>query len=697
MAPVAFEFGAFRVDVRDRTVTRDGRLVDLTPKSALLLVALLEGGGRVVGREALDARVWNDANVGLGSLPFQIHLLRRALGDDGESQRIIQTVPRMGYRIAVPIRLVGAAEANPDAASFVPPTAPGATPAAPAGPVPWQRSITALAASIALCLVATTAMWRTVAPPRVAGIHQLTRDGQPKEGPLQIDGHRLLYRGLGQSVEAVSLAGGQGAEATALPPGFKTLDFSPKRAEYLATSVRPEDRWTLWAIPKGALPPRRIGSASCEDASWSPSANWIACTTSDALVVFDGDGAAARVLSRPATGRPLWPRWSPNGGEIGFTVERRANRTVTRSLWIVAADGRGARELVAGWSSDIARCCASWSPDGRYLAFGSEDGQRRDLWLQRLDGAGRTAEAPVRLTTGPLMYSAPVWERDGRLLALGVANGGEMVRYDARSRGFVPFLGGLSATWLSFSRDGNWMAYSSFPDGALWRARADGSDRLRLTPPMDVQGTSWSPDGQRIAFRSITNAGVASLHVIARDGGTPEPIALPSASIGVPTWSPDGRRLATGDVPGIYGQPEGTEAVRLYDMTSGRWSTVPGSAGLWTARWSPDGRYIAALTIRGQQLRLYDTASGQWRAVDADHINSPTWSRDGRHIYYDTEGNTLSLRRVRVPDGRIDILANLTGFSRAAYWWSGVSLDDNPIVLRHVGAVEVYALDLNDE
>ncbi len=211
---------------------------------------------------------------------------------------------------------------------------------------------------------------------------------------------------------------------------------------------------------------------------------------------------------------------------------------------------------------------------------------------------------------------------------------------------FVSALGGLSATWVTFSREAAWVAYSSFPDKALWRARADGRERLQLTPPMDVQE------------------------------------------------SPDGTRLAISDVPGVFGQPEGTERIRFYDFSTNVWSPLAGSEELWRARWSPDGRYIAALTIRGQRLRLYDTRGRTWRTLDADHINSPTWSRNGSYVYYDTEGGAHSLRRVRIADGRIELLTPLSSFSRAAYWWSGLSPDDAPILLRDIGAVEIYALDI---
>jgi Tol biopolymer transport system component len=211
---------------------------------------------------------------------------------------------------------------------------------------------------------------------------------------------------------------------------------------------------------------------------------------------------------------------------------------------------------------------------------------------------------------------------------------------------------------------------------------------------MDVQESSWSPDSTTIAFRTETDAQPTKLYVIDRNGGPPKILPPPSPSFGMPTWSADGTQLATSDVPGVFGQPEGTEVIRIYDFRQNSWSALPGSEELWRARWSPDGRYIAALTIRGQRLRLFDRRTGTWRRLDADHINSPTWSRDSRYIYYDTEGGTYSLRRVRIADGRVEELTSLASFSRAAYWWSGLAMDDAPILLRDIGAIEIYALDV---
>jgi len=68
------------------------------------------------------------------------------------------------------------------------------------------------------------------------------------------------------------------------------------------------------------------------------------------------------------------------------------------------------------------------------------------------------------------------------------------VRYDVKLHAFVPYLGGISAEFLDFFKDGQWVAYVAYPQGTLWRSRIDGSEALQLTfPPVSVVYPRWCP------------------------------------------------------------------------------------------------------------------------------------------------------------------------------------------------------------
>lgn len=94
----SYIFGPFRLNLDERTLTRNGQFLDLTPKEFDTLHVLVEAGGRLVAKEELIRRVWPDSYVGDGSLARNISVLRKLLGED-----VIGTVSRRGYRLAIPV------------------------------------------------------------------------------------------------------------------------------------------------------------------------------------------------------------------------------------------------------------------------------------------------------------------------------------------------------------------------------------------------------------------------------------------------------------------------------------------------------------------------------------------------------------------------------------------------------------------
>jgi Tol biopolymer transport system component len=74
-----------------------------------------------------------------------------------------------------------------------------------------------------------------------------------------------------------------------------------------------------------------------------------------------------------------------------------------------------------------------------------------------------------------------------------------------------------------------------------------------------------------------------------------------------------------------------------------------------------------------------------------------SWSRDGKYLYFDTVfGDDPSFFRMRVSDHKLERIVGLKNLARAfgdMYWWSGITPDGSPLVLRDVGTQEIYALD----
>lgn len=98
MAGRMHRFGPFTFDPDQRLLYRNGEPVALMPKTADLLHALLERRGQVVSKEELMRRVWPDTRVEEIGLARNISLLRKALGDEDGEGRLIETIPKRGYR-----------------------------------------------------------------------------------------------------------------------------------------------------------------------------------------------------------------------------------------------------------------------------------------------------------------------------------------------------------------------------------------------------------------------------------------------------------------------------------------------------------------------------------------------------------------------------------------------------------------------
>lgn len=162
---------------------------------------------------------------------------------------------------------------------------------------------------------------------------------------------------------------------------------------------------------------------------------------------------------------------------------------------------------------------------------------------------------------------------------------GELVKLDSKTNQVVPLLGGISAGEVEFSRDGAWVVYVTYPDGILWRSRADGSDRLQLTrAPLQAALAHWSPDGKQIAFSAAMPGKVWRTYITSSDGGAPQPINLVEEAETDPSWSADGSTIAFG-----HNILAGGNYIALFDPKSRQITRVPGSDSFFGPASPPTG------------------------------------------------------------------------------------------------------------
>jgi Tol biopolymer transport system component len=209
----------------------------------------------------------------------------------------------------------------------------------------------------------------------------------------------------------------------------------------------------------------------------------------------------------------------------------------------------------------------------------------------------------------------------------------------------------------------------------------------------------WSPDGKQILFTDAASR-VDRSYIVPAEGGSSRRL-LPEVDrvVSEADWSADGKEivLSLSDW-----RPDGPSEgdLRILDVASGEVSTVPGSAGLFGPRWSPDGRKIAALTPQSDALRVYDIEKQQWSAVvTKDGIEFPSFSADSQFIYYLLLGGDQAVYRVRVRGGEPERVVDLNDWHMTGHFsfWMGLDPTDAPLLLRDIGTNDIYALTLEEK
>jgi Tol biopolymer transport system component len=140
--------------------------------------------------------------------------------------------------------------------------------------------------------------------------------------------------------------------------------------------------------------------------------------------------------------------------------------------------------------------------------------------------------------------------------------------------------------------------------------------------------------------------------------------------------------------------PSSSLEIRILDLTMKRITTLPGSQGLYAPEWSPDGRYVAALSSR-DYLVLFDRRR-KWKTLLELGVGYPTWSRDGQYIYCNTLWRPRpALIRLAVRNGERETFP--VNFVAAGTYgaWSGSTPDGSFLLLRDRGSRDIYSLDLN--
>ena len=246
----------------------------------------------------------------------------------------------------------------------------------------------------------------------------------------------------------------------------------------------------------------------------------------------------------------------------------------------------GCMLTLKGHSSYLNSVC--WSPDGKYLASGSDDNTVK-IW------DAKSGECIKTLPGHSVSVSSVCWSPDGKYLASGAADRTIKI-WDAKSGEYILTLAGRS--------------YS------LW-------------------SVCWSPDGKYLASGSsdetvkIWNAKSGEC-MLTLEGHSDYVLSV--------CWSPDGKYLASGS---------DDKTVKIWDAKSGQCMlTLKGHSDfVFSVCWSPDGKYLASGS-RDHTVKIWDAKSGGCMLTLEGHsycVNSVCWSPDGKYLASGSDDETVKI------------------------------------------------------
>ena len=729
-------FGLYEIDVHTGELWKAGFRIKLQGQPFKVLTILLEKPGQVVTREELQSRLWGkDTVVDFDhSLGTAINKIREALGDSAENPRFIETLARRGYRFIAPVGIIEPpADVAPDLVSSGRPTtrltvAPLIQPAAngvsvaqttlappssvsvapPASTHHFSRLLLGTLLAISLGAAAAIGYYlassRTVAgPPHIV---QITHNGHlaPSVDTMEnlaaaaTDGVRLYASTIdgGHSVlSAISISGGL-VEPLNIPSEVASPalgDISPDGSRLLLRDhLSPESEQPLWIVPTTGGSALRVGDVLAHDATWMPNNGGILYANGTSLYLSTITSSTPKLYAT-LPGRAFWLRWDPNGKLLRFTILDPISHTL--SIWQITPTDRTPHRILADFNQPAAECCGVWTANGRSFVFQSFKGGNNDLWQL----SGLSTSNPTRLTDGPLEFESPVAARTGnRIFFMGADSRYELDSVSPTGQ-LVPVKGFLSnAVRVEYSRDGKWVVWTD-TDTHLWRARSDGTEKLQVTPDtLSPFLARWSPDGSRIAVMAREAGKAWQIYLTSANGGDFTPLLHQTRNAADPTWSPDGKTIAFGGTNDAMGKDNATRTLDTVDVATGALHEIPDSNGLFSPRWSPDGRYIAALTVDQRQVRLFTVATRTWTTLAVSSGADPVWSPDSRFLFLHASLDPAQpIDRVSIPDGHVDELVRLADsreHDAVDYVFGGLTLDNRPLIRARIFTGNFYSLDL---
>jgi Tol biopolymer transport system component len=537
-----------------------------------------------------------------------------------------------------------------------------------------------------------------------ASPHQITADGQEKES-LLTDGKTLFFAQEQDgwcALSGMSVEGGPIRVVWSPPANVFPLDISPDGRKLLAsTSLGRERERKLWIVPLDGGKPRQLPNIVAHTAAWAPDGKTIAFAAGNGIYLTSEGGAAPREIGAfPAFSTGLL--WTQDGEGLRFLLKDIP--TDRAKLW-GQISGEGMKTTTLRPLPPSIGSYERWSPatekDSYFLSEEASIHDNTPIWLVRY--GRKWWESPMQavsaLSVPGRVFGLAYSKELSRLFVLSEPqNRAAFLRFGPKAQGFQQILPGVSGVFLDYSRDGGWVTYTSIQDGVLWVSRADGSAARKITSPPDIVALPrWSPDGTQIAYTHRRPDQPWRIYVFNLKTGAAREASGNRDSQGAPTWSADGRFLAYGNV---NCEQTNSCAIHRINLATRGVETLPRSEGLFTARWSPDGRFIAAFHLAEHEVLLFDVRSGKWhKLADAVAGSDLSWSADSNYLYANVPGTDARIVRIRITDGYQETVLDLPSqdkfdMAEADDLQFSLAPDDAVILHRRIHSQEIFAYDL---
>lgn len=600
----SFRFGEFCLDTEEKLLWRDGKSVSLPPKVLDVLCLLAQKEGRIVSKSEIMDTVWADSFVEESNLTQSIYTLRRTLGADAGGQSIVETVPRRGFRIAVPIF------ADPLVEKL--PVVPELSKPAPAGFFGKHKlALGILGVVLAAGLITFFAyLYYFPAKPAMAPVEnvsfqKLTFTGNTSSPTISPDGKSIAFVKQGDLYLQDINTGSHIRLDVVDQKIFSNLQFSPDgESLYFRNERRTDAGGDMFQVSRFGGAARKAVENSWSGIGFSPDgknisfvryfpkqAQWTLFTknleTGEEKPLFERN-------SPESIYRTGFPAWSPDGKKIVTVAQQKPASTV----YVIDTETGQAEKQHTPRFVQIEQTVWSARGDGIILV-GREKDRFFQLW--RMNWPGGEIQ---RITNDLSTYRHISISADGKNLIaenqttfshIWTAGADNLDEQKQLTSGNSNRDGALGVTWTP---DGN-LVYSSRVTGEadLWSLRlADNLARqFTRNAGQNNDNPIVSPDGRFIYFESNrTN----SHHVwrIDADGNNPTQITFSDKENEYyPALSPDGQWLYF-----LKKSPRGNVILRQ-NLTDKKIETVTEQGAFSPNTFiapSPDGKLLAFNNIK---------------------------------------------------------------------------------------------------